>query len=135
MAKKPNRRVAEAAIVAVKDLLLSEEIQPDSKKRQLSSFVRNPTILAKHDQITENLLLECYWEHCLREIIRDFLQLLTSLSKDDLEYYRRMACNSAQVLLVWWQSSGCLQQACSMLVNKFGDISKKIQCNTINLLA
>lgn len=45
LAKKPNRRVAENAIVAVKDLLLSEEIQPENKKTLLYSFVRNPSIL------------------------------------------------------------------------------------------
>jgi len=67
------------------------------------------------------MLLECYFEHCLREIVRDFQQLLVSLSKDDLEYYRRLSCTMTCELFAWWQTTSVLQQGVSMLVNKFGD--------------
>ena len=47
---------------------------PDEKKDQkLSVFTRNPLILQKKYECTSEDLMDAYYEHCVREIIRDFM--------------------------------------------------------------
>jgi predicted ATPase len=78
LAKKPNQKMAEQAVCAIRDLLTQNSLV--ERGRQLFLFTKNPAIVgtpkAKHSELTEDVLQQAYYEHCLREIIRDFFQVL-----------------------------------------------------------
>ena len=77
--------------------------------------------------------MQAYFEHQLKELYGDFiLNVLKPMTHDDLEFYRKFALNALQ---------GCLEKKPEMedtileiIVNKLGDVSKKVQCHTIYLL-
>ena len=74
LTKKSNRKMAEQAIGALKDLFTRDFMIPIEKKDQkLSVFTRNPLILHKKYECTPEDLMDAYYEHCMREIIRDFM--------------------------------------------------------------
>ena len=122
--KKPARKVAEQSILCMKDLLLGESLLEKSKT-QLLSFTRNPVVL-KHSDLADDLLLECYLEHCLREIIKEFLSVLAALSKNDLEHFRNFSLDITAECMKCWSMVESTQQAVTLLTNKFGDKVTKI---------
>jgi hypothetical protein len=70
-AKKPNRKAAESAIFAIKNIFTQGSIELQSQK--LHVFTKNPVILSKREGCTNEEILEAYFEHCIREIVRDFI--------------------------------------------------------------
>lgn len=73
IAKKLNRKLSEQAVVAIKDLFLRRYLVPNKETRKLAMFSRNPVIIHKHASCSDEELLDAYYDHCLRLILRDFL--------------------------------------------------------------
>ena len=74
LAKKPNRKMAEQAVVAFKDLFVQGHlIGEEHQNQKLHVFTRNPVIIHKRAACSDVELLQAYYEHCIREIIRDFV--------------------------------------------------------------
>lgn len=69
-AKKPNRKAAESAIVTLKDLFVQNHLTPVTK---LHVFTKHPVILSKRDACSKEEIMQAYYEHCLREIMRDLI--------------------------------------------------------------
>lgn len=80
------------------------------------------------------MLSGAHFDHCLREIIRDFCQTLTDLAKSDLEYYRRFAMDVTMTCQQTFVHCELRQASVTSIVNKLGDKAKKIQCHAINTL-
>ena len=93
--------MAEQAIGALKDLFIREFMVPEDKKDQkLCVFTKNPLILHKRDACSDEDLHNAYYEHCVREIIRDFVTtVLQLLSHGDLEFYRMNALSYLRDML------------------------------------
>lgn len=70
-------------------------------------------------------LIDAYQQHCVKEIYRDFVtNILVDLSKDDIEYYRRLALD---ILVELMSKKPEIEEVIlSLLINKLGDSSKKI---------
>ena len=128
LTKKSNRKMAEQAIGALKDLFINDFMVPEDKKDQkLSVFTRNPLILHKKHECTSEDLMNAYYEHCLREILRDFVTtVLQQLSHGDLEFYRMNALAYLREMLPFSRQVDLLQTSLSLVVNKFGDSSRKV---------
>ena len=79
----------------------------------------NKTDIANFD------LIEAYQQHCVKEIYRDFItNVLMDLSKDDIEYYRKMALDTLVELMS--KKPEIEEVILGILINKLGDSSKKI---------
>ena len=78
-------------------------------------------------------LIEAYYDHCIKEFYRDFVSnLLVNLSKDDLEYYRKMAMDILGDLM---QRKPEIEDVIlSILINKLGDKAKKVQLHAMMVL-
>ena len=105
----------------------------ERSKQNLFIFTRNPEVIG-HAELSDDRLLWCYFEHCAREIIREFFQILLALSKDELEHYRTFSLNFTQECMRCWQMAGVEQAAVSLISNKFGDKTRKVQCQAITTL-
>ena len=78
-------------------------------------------------------MLQAYYEHCIKEFYRDFItNVLTPITHDDLEFYRKYSLNCLLSLLL--SKPEMEETLLSVIVNKLGDQSKKIQCHTIYVL-
>ena len=98
-------------------------------------FTRNPVIVNKRSACSEDDLLQAYYEHCVREIIRDFVtSVLQQLSHADLEFYRLNALTLLKDMLPYSRLVDLMQTSLSLVVNKFGDGARKVQCHAINIL-
>jgi hypothetical protein len=70
-------------------------------------------------------LIESYQQHCIKEIYRDFVtNILVDLSKDDIEYYRKLALDILVELMA--KKPEIEEVILNILINKLGDSSKKI---------
>ena len=108
MAKKPNRKVAETAILTIKDLLLQKELLPETTTTW-HAFTKHPLILEKRESCSNEELLACHFEHCLREIVREFVsQVLQGLSHEELDHYRTLSLDILVDLLESAISADCL---------------------------
>jgi hypothetical protein len=105
---------------------------PDNAK--LLSFSKNPLITGKtFYAIREKELMQAFFEHRLRETYREFVtKILSDLTHDDLEFYKKFALNTLEQLLS--NKPELESEILSLIVNKFGDLNKKIQCHTIFVL-
>ena len=74
----------------MRDLLTKDGL---IERKKLHLFTKNPVVF-KHSETRE--LHQAYFEHCLREIIRDFFSVVQELSKADLEYYRTFALDMTE---------------------------------------
>jgi ribosome biogenesis protein MAK21 len=133
LAKKNNRKQAEPSIGALRDLYITYLLTDNQK---LYTFSKNPLILHhsnNESQLKEKDLLQAYYEHCTKELYRDFINnVLEPITHDDLEFYRKYSLNCLQILI---SSKPEMEETIlSIIVNKLGDQSKKIQCHTIYLL-
>ena len=128
LAKKPNRKMAEQAISAFKNLFANGfMILEEDKDKKLSVFTRNPVIIHKRNTCTDDELLQAYYEHCIREIIRDFVtSVLQQLSHADLEHYRMNALTLLREMLPYSRLVDLMQTSLSLIVNKFGDAVRKV---------
>ena len=70
LAKKHNRKQAEQATTAFKDLFLQGYLFELQTK--LHVFQRNPVIMAKQTNCSEVEIVQAYHEHCVRELLREF---------------------------------------------------------------
>lgn len=78
-------------------------------------------------------MIDAYQQHCVKEIYRDFITaILVDLSKDDIEYYRKLALDIMVELMS--KKPEIEEVILSILINKLGDSSKKIQGHTIQVL-
>ena len=93
-------------------------------------FTKNPVIISKREACSDKEVLDAYYEHCIREIVRDFItSVLQEMSHEELDHYRIM---SLDIDLA--DKSEIVQTVISVMVNKFGDKVKKVQCHAINKL-
>ena len=70
LTKKHNRKQAEQAVTAFKDLFLQGYLFKLQTK--LHVFQKNPVIMAKHEACSEDEIVQAYHEHCIRELLREF---------------------------------------------------------------
>ena len=91
MAKKKNKKLAELAIQALRDLFC-DALLPDDKK--LTAFSKNPVLGTKGTPPNHKELVQALYEHQLKEHYNDYLaNVLKPLSHDDLEFYRKYSLN------------------------------------------
>jgi len=70
-------------------------------------------------------LIDAYVDHCIKEIYRDYvMDVLVSLSKDDLEYFRKL---SLDIMVELISSKPEIEEnILGVLINKLGDGSRKV---------
>ena len=59
---------------------------------------------------------------------------MVELSKAELEYFKTFSLDITQETMPWLCQCELRQTTIGLIVNKFGDQSKKIQCHAINTL-
>ncbi|KAJ3117171.1 hypothetical protein HDU96_007724 [Phlyctochytrium bullatum] len=126
IAKKKARRDALLAVDAIRDLMVGG-VLPDRKLR----FFRDNPLGVKG--LTDKHLMAWHFEDALKRFYFEFLQVIEDLLRDPLPFVRSKALNYVSELL----SSKPEQEAnlLLMLVNKFGDIEKKIASKAAYLLS
>ncbi len=72
------------------------------------------------------MLIQAHFEHCLREIIRDYFAVLVDLSKAELDHFRTFSLDVVSECMPWLVNCELRQQSIGMIINKFGDSVKKI---------
>jgi len=99
LAKNKNKKQAEIAIFALRDLFINDILKEGEK---LFSFQKNPLILEKNqDELANFELVEAYCDHCVKEFYKEFvMNILFEFSKDDLEYFRKFALDVLTELLI-----------------------------------
>lgn len=130
-AKKHNRKQAEVAILALKELFINHLLQDNTK---LSAFQYNPRIMGKTDSEIPNFdLIDSYYDHCIKEIYRDYImEVLVRLSSDDLDYFKKL---SLDIMVELISSKPEIEEVIlGILINKLGDSSKKVQQHAISVL-
>lgn len=130
-ARKKNRKHAEVAVNALKDLFVSHILQDSTK---LKAFQYNERIKGRTESEIPNFdLVESYFDHCIKEMYREFVtEILTGFAKDDLEYFRKVGLD---VLVHLIQNKPEIEEVIlTILINKLGDGSKKVQQHTIMVL-
>lgn len=131
LAKKNNRKQAEFAYFALRDLF-SKTLLKDGQK--LTAFQYHPLVKDKIQEEIPNFdIVEAYYDHCIKETYRDFVtNVLVELSKDDLEYFRKLALD---ILVDLIQAKPEIEDLIlSIVINKLGDNSKKVQLHAISVL-
>ena len=138
LTKKANKKWAEMAINALKDLFLEgyliETKSDGTEKVKLHVFTKNPIIIYKHEnEISDSELTKVYFEHCVREILRDLVNVIIGKEfvHNDLEYFRTYAMNFIQDIIILSGSCDLMESAIAIVVNKLGDLSKKVQIHAI----
>ena len=124
LARQKNRKQAESAYFGLKEVFTKHLLQ-DNKK--LTSFQHNASINGvKESEIANFDLIEAYYDHCIKELYREYVnEILQSLTKDDLEYFRKQALT---ILVDLISSKPEIEELIlSIVVNKLGDLSKKVQ--------
>jgi hypothetical protein len=92
-------------------------------------------IISKREACSDKEVLDAYYEHCIREILRDFItSVLQEMSHEELDHYRIMSLDILVELIDLADKSEIVQTVISVIVNKFGDKVKKVQCHAINKL-
>lgn len=116
----------------MRDLFINSILQDGVK---LSAFQYHTSIHGKDkdSKIPEYELIDAYYEHCIKEIYREFItKILEELSKDPLEFYRKQAL---QILLDLLCSKPEIEDIIlSILINKIGDTSKKVENHAVQML-
>ena len=137
LAKKTNKKVAELGINALKNLIINGDLMGEVKADQLPTrlfvFSKNPMVIEKRDKISDEELLKCYYDHCVREVFRELVLnvLEKEMAHSDLEHYRMFAIDTLQELMGMTDAVELTENALSIIVNKLGDNSKKVQCHAI----
>jgi len=140
LTKKANKKWAEMAINALKDLFCEGYLIATRKDgtpvNMIYAFSKNPIIVQKLDQATEIELRKAYYEHCIREVLRELLTqtIGRELAHNDLEYFRMFAMDFVQDFVIITGTAELTEAAISIVVNKLGDQSKKVQCHAIQVL-
>jgi ribosome biogenesis protein MAK21 len=97
-AKKPNRKLSEQAMSALRDLFLQNILKDDNK---LFTFSKHPHIMNMPAQnISDKSLLQAHYDHSIKELYRDYVtNTLQSMTHDDLEHYRKFSLDILAQLL------------------------------------
>eukprot|EP00347_Sterkiella_histriomuscorum_P015659 403356183 len=132
LSKKKNRKQAESSIGALRDLFTEHGLLKEDSK--LLPFSKNPHIMnRKESEIKEKELMEAYFEHQIKELYKEFITtVLQPLTHDDLEHYKKFSLNILQQLIERRPEQE--DTILNIIVNKLGDLSKKVQCHTIFVL-
>lgn len=122
-AKKKNRKQAEIAIKAMKELFINHLLKDDMK---LAAFQHNPRIEGRNEADIPNFdLIDSYVDHGMKELYRDFvMEALVPMSKDDLEYFRKLALEIMADLIS--AKPEIEEVILGLLINKLGDGSRKV---------
>eukprot|EP00842_Homolaphlyctis_polyrhiza_P005964 jgi/Hompol1/6369/HPOL_004958-RA len=126
MARKKARREAQLAIDSIKDLLVNN-VLPD---RKLKYFVDQP-VLSKI--ATPVHMIVWYFEDVLKKAYFDFIQLLEELAHDLLSHVKSKALGTIFELLSSKPEQE--QNLLTLLMNKLGDLDRKIATKTVHLLS
>ena len=133
LTKKHNRKQAEQAVTAFKDLFIQGHLFKLQEK--LHVFQKNPIICAKQKDCSDDEIVQAYHEHCIRELLREFCSsVLQSMSHGELEFQKTTALDIAAAILPYGKQAELKEQLIGMIVNKFGDSQKKTQCHAINTM-
>nr|KAJ3420467.1 hypothetical protein HK105_005644 [Polyrhizophydium stewartii] len=129
MARKKSRREAMLAIDSIKDLLINS-ILPD---RKLKYFIDQPCL--SRDATREHQIV-WYFEDALKKAYFEFIQLLEAsdveLARDPLPHVKnKMLSCIFDLLAAKPEEEGNLL---ALLVNKLGDLDKKIASKAVHLL-
>ncbi|KAI9332947.1 CBF/Mak21 family-domain-containing protein, partial [Obelidium mucronatum] len=127
MARKKSRRDALVAVDAVKDLLTSGGMLPDTRKLK---YFRDQGVLNQGVQPIH--LIVWYFEDSLKRVYFEFLQLIEELSKDPLEHVKSKTLIYIVTLLVAKPEAEA--SLLSLLVNKLGDASNPLAFKAAHLL-
>ncbi|KAJ3256389.1 hypothetical protein HK103_005518 [Boothiomyces macroporosus] len=125
MAKKKARREALLAIDSIKDLLLNNLLP----NRKLNYFVDQPCL--SHEATPAHLIAWCY-EDALKKAYFEFLQIVEELSKDVLQHVKSKMLSTVFELLC--EKPEQEENLLTLLVNKMGDLDKKIASKATYLL-
>ncbi|KAJ3051445.1 hypothetical protein HK097_007531, partial [Rhizophlyctis rosea] len=126
MARKKARREAILAIDSIKDLFLNN-LLPDRKLR----YFRDQPLLSPH---TKNVhLVLWFFEDSLKKLYFDFIKLLEELSRDPLLHVKNKMLTYISDLLSSKPEQE--QNLLALLVNKLGDLDRKLASKASHLLA
>ena len=133
LSKKHNRKQAEQAVTAFKDLFLQGYLFELQNK--LHVFQKNPVIMSKQNTCSDEEIVQAYHEHCVRELLREFCtNVLAQMSHAELEFQKTTSLDIAAGILPFARQADLTQMIVNMIVNKFGDSVKKVQCHAINTM-
>ena len=120
-------------MTAFKDLFIQGYLFKVQTK--LYVFQRNPEIMAKQENTSNDEIVKAYHEHCCRELLREFCTtVLQQMSHADLEFQKTTSLDIAAQILPYGKQVDMTQQIISLIVNKFGDSSIKVKCHAINTM-
>ena len=112
-------------MTAFKDLFLQNYLFKLNTK--LYVFQRNPVIMAKGKECSEDEIVDAYHEHCISELMREFCTgVIQQMSHGELEFQKTTSLDIACAILPYAKQADLTQQIVSLIVNKFGDGVKKI---------
>ncbi|KAH6602664.1 hypothetical protein BASA61_000891 [Batrachochytrium salamandrivorans] len=126
MARKKSRREAMLTIDSIKDLFLNS-ILPD---RKLKYFVDRP-VFSKN--VTRKHLILWVFEDSLKKAYFSFIQLIEELAKDPLSHVKNKMMACVFDLLATKPEEE--QNLLLLLVNKLGDLDKKLASKSVHLLS
>ena len=80
LSKKPNKKLAESAVTAFKDLYIQGHLTRELGKglTKFNNFTRHPLVLTKREECSDDELVRVYHEHCIRELFREFVTSVLS---------------------------------------------------------
>jgi hypothetical protein len=91
--------------------------------------------MAKQDKSSDEEIIKAYHEHCCRELLREFCTtILQTMSHAELDFQKTTSLDIAAQVLPYGKQADLTQWIINMIVNKFGDSSKKVQCHAINTM-
>jgi len=133
LARHKNRKQAEGALAALRDLFTQDILKDEAK---LVAFQKNERITgapADGAQVANTDLVDAYVDHGIKEFYRDYVtNILVDLSKDDLEFYRKMALDILGELI---QRKPEIEDVIlGILINKLGDSARKVQLHATMVL-
>ena len=83
--------------------------------------------MSKGNRCSEDDLIAAYHEHCLRELLRDFISgVLQEMSHGELEFQRITSLDLLSELSTLAYQVDLTQSVLSIVVNKLGDKVKKV---------
>jgi ribosome biogenesis protein MAK21 len=127
MAHKKDRKQAFIAIDSLQEVftktLLPEDRKLKTFKQAVEEAIENKT------ELDDATLCQLYYEHLLRAIYIEYVDLLGSWSNDNLDYFKKLAISITSDCLI--DRPEREENLLSLLINKIGDPSAEISKHTI----
>ena len=83
--------------------------------------------MEKKEGCSDEEIVQAYHEHCVRELLREFCSsTLLQMSKAELDFQKTTSLDITAQLLPYARQVDIKDQLINLIVNKFGDASKKI---------